>query len=303
MNQTVFNFQSTYSSNFKYGNANGYSTPADICLNRTLAAECDTTEFAGLEIFEPELLPCCFVALILGLTLAKEVYRLKRPNYLMYAITFAMTGVMMTDAGWNDCILVNLWPNDHFAHLFWGVLDVGLTSSIGLAFLFDALLDAKILKNKRSTYVAYGIGVCLIFYAYVFCYVHKVAIGLVLLYMGIVGIGCGSWVIIQTILTILHEDWKSFWYLILAGLSGGFGFFSLVDFKLSLYLCEHFSCHVNTQFIWFLVTDISIYFIYLYYKTRTEFLMKYEQKPENVLVRPPCMEMVEQPIQERLISH
>lgn len=300
MNQTTLNFDGYYDKYHSSKLYGGFNTPADVCLNRTLDKECDTINVGGLEIFAPELLPCCLGALILGLTLAKKVYERKDRNYLMYTITFAMTGVMMTDAGWNDCILVNLWPKNTFAHIFWAVIDVGLTSSIGLAFLFDALLDAKIIKNKASTYYSYFIGMGLIFTAWTYCMVHKMMIGFLILYMGIVGIGCGSWVIIQMILTIWTQDWKSFKYLVYAGVSGGFGFFSIMDTKLYLYLCEHFSCHFNTQFIWFLVTDIAIYYIYLYYITRASFLKSQEQQKEVIPSQAASMEMVNSNRQDRI---
>ena len=139
-------------------------TPADICTNSTLEQECNTITVNGLKIQSPALLPTCVGALIIGLYCGYKTYQMKTRGRLMYAITFAMTGVMMTFAGIYDCILPH-WGNPHNnIHNFFGIVDVGLTSSIGLAFFFDALIDAGIIKDTNpNTLRAYALGMCLIF--------------------------------------------------------------------------------------------------------------------------------------------
>jgi hypothetical protein len=59
---------------------------------------------------------------------------------------------MMPDAGLTDTILaVHGSPGD-WIHVFFGVLDVGLTSSIGLSFTFNALVDWRIInENSLAT--------------------------------------------------------------------------------------------------------------------------------------------------------
>jgi len=50
----------------------------------------------------------------------------------------------MTDAGYNDSVITY---SKTYAHLFFAIVDVGLTSSIGAAFLFDGLVDLGVLKD------------------------------------------------------------------------------------------------------------------------------------------------------------
>lgn len=58
----------------------------------------------------------------------------------------------MPDAGFNDCILAEHGNQKDFIHLFFGVLDVGLTSCIGLSFTFNALVDWRIIdEESRKT--------------------------------------------------------------------------------------------------------------------------------------------------------
>jgi hypothetical protein len=106
--------------------------------------------------------------------------------------------------------------------------------------------------------------------------------GFMVMYMGVVLLGCGSWVFVQLAIVIIDKDWKSFRYLLYCSFAGGFGFFSLLDYKLQVYLCENLSCWFGTEFIWFLVTDISIYWIYKFYVTRNEkhLLANCEEKNE-----------------------
>ena len=181
---------------------------------------------------------------------------------------------MMTDALIVHCFVRGLagGSTDNWASLIFELIDVGLTSSIGLAFLFDAIIDTGLIKDTNPlTFVAYGLGVLVIFYEWFRTLTGKFPNGSEILYMGIIAVGCGSWVLIQFFLIIWHENWKGFKYLFLAALSGGIGFFPLIDSKAQNYLCESFGCHWNAQTLWFIMTDVAIYFIYRYYNTRASY--------------------------------
>lgn len=249
-----------------------FGSPASICTNQTLINTCDTLKIGDYVIMSPELLPCCLMALILGFTFAHKILKTKSKNSVFHAMTFAMIGVMMTDAGWNDCLLPNLFVGNKFIHNYYEIIDVGLTSTIGFAFLINGLLDAGTLKqNSPVTWAIFGVGTLGIFVAWTFTTVKASVIGVLVLYMGIVGVGCGTWTVIQLKLVIEEKDWTSLKWLIFAGLHGGFGFYSILSVRLRTWLCENVSCHVATNFIWFIVTDTAMYFIYRYYKSRAKF--------------------------------
>lgn len=257
-------------------------TNSTICHNASLIRKCDVIHVGGLQINGPSLLPCCLGALIIGLTLAKKAKGMQTKNSIPYAITFAMVGFMMTDAGWYDCILPNIWKDDKLIHDFYGIIDVGLTSSIGYAFLILGLLDVGILCEKsRWSWGIWGAGTAAIFYGWIQTFAGNWKAGFLVLYMGVVAIGCGSWTVIQLVLVLGHRDWKSLKWLLFAGAHGGFGFFSLLSSRINSWLCNHFGCHFASSFVWFLVTDTAIYFIYRFYVSRIDFEKKAKLKEER----------------------
>lgn len=248
-----------------------FESPASICTNSTLVTACDTLTIGGYTIMEPELLPCCLMALIIGLTLAHKTLKIKAPNSLFYAITFATIGVMMTDAGWNDCLLPNLFPNNKFVHFYYAIIDVGLTSTIGFMFMIDGLLDAGVLKPKSPvTWSILATGAIAIFVGWYFALVSSSTLGFFIMYMVVVAIGCGTWVFVQLYLVIRDRDWSSLKWFFLAGSNGGLGFYTLMSSRAQRWLCETYGCHWGTNFIWFLMTDTAMYFIYRYYKARVK---------------------------------
>jgi hypothetical protein len=248
---------------------NGFGTSSAICTNSTLAQLCNEILIGDWSIQSPELVPCCLGALYLGITLSKKIWNMKTLSSKMYGTTFLMIGIMMTCASMFDCILINnLSPKSFFLNFF-GVADVGLTSSIGFAFLIDGLIDCGILDptKKRTYYIFYG-GVAAIFYGWILCFEGKWDAAWMWLYLGVVAIGCGSWVIIQIALMYFSHDTRGWLNLLGASLAGGIGFFNLMETKWQVWECEHLSCYWGDDFTWFIVTDIAMYFIYQYYVKR-----------------------------------
>jgi hypothetical protein len=56
----------------------------------------------------------------------------------------------MSDAGWYDCIFSVHGDKTDLWHLFFGVVDVGLTSSIGLTFGFIGMVDIGWLDDNST---------------------------------------------------------------------------------------------------------------------------------------------------------
>jgi hypothetical protein len=246
-------------------------TPHDICINRTLVQDCDTYTIGDWTIQSPELIPCCLGALIIGLTLSKKVRTMNTRSHIFYAATFALVGIMMTIAGLNDSLMAHVGNPDGHLRLFLMIADVQLTSFIGYMFFLDAMLDAGILnENKPYVYLYAVLGFFGILHGWIQCFFHGWKMGFLIMYMIVVLFGCGSWVIVQMVIVIVNKDWKSLKYLFYCAFAGGFGFFSLLNMKLTVFLCEKMGCYITTEFIWFLVTDIAIYYIYKYYVARNE---------------------------------
>lgn len=135
--------------------------------------------------------------------------------------------------------------------------------------MIDAFVDAGLFNPKKNTvyYVLFG-GIGLIFYGWWESFMNDIDAGMIILYLGVVAIGCGTWVIIQIALLIFSKNYRGVQYLLLGSFAGGFGLLSIMEGKWMIWLCEHLSCYFGTDFIWFIVTDIAIYFIYKYYVAR-----------------------------------
>jgi len=271
-NSTYSNYSSDYFGYNSQGSHRHHGTPSDICSNTTLISECDTWNIHGYVIQSPALLPTCLGALIIGMTLAYKVRQMKTRNYLFYATIFAMVGTMMTFAGITDCLIPHILPKNIAIHYFFGIVDVGLTSSIGYAFLIAGLLDCGVLsQDSPITWALLGSGMTAIFYGWWLSFTGAWKAGFFILYMVVIAIGCGAWVIIQFTLIILDKDWKSLKWLLFAGAHGGFGLYSIMSQKIITWICRHVGCHWAINFIWFVVTDTAIYFIYRYYQSRVRF--------------------------------
>jgi uncharacterized membrane protein len=238
-----------------------------MCLNSTLFAICDTIVVNGYPIEQPELLPFCLIALILGLTLSKKAFEAKHHGYTMYSIVFAMTGIMMTFAGINDSILGD--QTFGLTHLLAMIVDVSLTSSIALGFFFCGLIDIGWIKDKFSTILVYFIGIFILFCIWTVSLIEMIEgkasqEDFNLIYNTTVGAGCGGWVLIQLIKIFGQSNYKGFEYFVLAGLSGGLPFVVLFNNDFTYWLCMTAGC-ISPMIFWFAGTDFAIYYIYKYY--------------------------------------
>mmetsp|Transcript_8754 Transcript_8754/g.9477 ORF Transcript_8754/g.9477 Transcript_8754/m.9477 type:complete len:283 (+) Transcript_8754:49-897(+) len=255
------------------------SFDSDNCDSASAIAECNKIVVHGLTITAPGNLPCCLAALIVGIYAGVKIYKNKAQTNVMYAITFVMVGIMMLDAGFNDCILASFpWTKEH---LFFLIFDVSFTSSIGIAFLFDALIDAHIIKQSACSVISFVLCVASLFVAWTYAILHqKGGKAFEWLYFGCVGIGCGSWVVVQILLVIHRRSLKGTGWLLLGALVGGFGFLAVKEAKINMFLCKLLDCYLAGDFVWFLATPIAIYFIYRYVlevqpKTQAQFVNQY----------------------------
>jgi len=181
----------------------------------------------------------------------------------------------MTVAGVTHCVLGvgpasggNVGPQSFISTVF-AFWDVWFTSSIGLLFFFDALVDTGLIKDTNPcTFAVFGAGMAGIWYGWYLCIFKGWTMGFWYMYIGCVGLGCGSWVFIQFFLIIWQANWKGLKYLLLAGFSGAVGFYPIAEPGVEVWMCKLFGCHGNILLVWFAVTDLCIYLIYQYFQTR-----------------------------------
>ncbi len=238
-----------------------------------------TNEFRGeqLCIQNPTLLPTCLLALFIGLFCSKRIGRLpgKFPSRWYYQLTFFLFGVMMTSAGILHCFLGDrqrlsnvLQTTEDNSMQFWqllvSIIDVGLTTNIAITFLFCGLCDIRVLNPKSSgtrwllfityfsVFLCWTLGILnqwnWVFYA---------------LYMGAVAVSCFIYLLTQLCIKSTRRALPS---LFVGGLYGAIGLLA-TSFGAE-HICESegpfWSQYIGPEFLWFLFSDISMAFIFIY---------------------------------------
>jgi len=129
-----------------------------------------------------------------------------------------------------------------------------------------ALVDLGWLRDGWCTLLIFLTGIITFFSLWIYVIVTSGEGELFeLLYLGSVGIGCGSWLALQLVNILVNHNLKGVQYFVLAGISGGIPLAILFDNNVSIWLCEEINCHFSPEFLWFVATDIAIYCIYKYY--------------------------------------
>lgn len=241
------------------------SKPAQWCFD-----DYDGTKFC---ITNPTLIPLCLLALAIGLYSSKRISKLpgQFPSRWFYQLAFFLYGIMMTSAGILHCFLTNKKAfsntNDgsyQFLQLLVTVIDVGLTSNIAITFLFCGLCDIKFF-DPQSLCTRW-----LLFFTYFVIFLLW-TVGLLnhwswifhVLYLGIVGISCLIFLITQL---FLKPNRRAITALIVGGIYGALGLLA------TSYGAEHicksegpfWSQYIGPEFIWFLFSDISMAFMFVY---------------------------------------
>lgn len=245
------------------------SSPAKWCFKNYKG-----TKFC---IENPTLIPTCILALTIGLYCSKRISKLpgKFPSRWFYQLAFFLYGIMMTSAGVLHCFLDNQKKltdiinntedgSNQFIYLLVAVIDVGLTSNIAITILFCGLCDVKFFNPK-------SIGIrWLLFFLYLISFTLW-TLGLLnnwhwvfnILYLGIVSISCFIYLITQL---CIKSNRRALSTLIAAGIYGGLGL--LAASVGAQHICKSegpfWSQYIGPEFIWFLFSDISMAFVFVY---------------------------------------
>jgi hypothetical protein len=214
----------------------------------------------------PTLLPACILALLIGLFCSKRISKLpgKFPSRWFYHSAFFLYGIMMTSAGILHCFIGDQQTTESAFGLIVAVIDVGLTTSIAITFLFCGLCDIKFL-NPQSI-----ITNCLLFILYLTVFVLW-TLGIQynwnwvyhVLYEGVIVVCCFIYLITQLCIKSKRSSLPA---LIVGGIYGAIGLLA------KTYGAEHicksegpfWSQYIGPEFIWFLFSDISMAFVFVY---------------------------------------
>jgi len=197
-------------------------------------------------------------------------------GHIVYSITFFMFGIMMSDAAFADTILPLNENTDSWSYWICMMVDLTLTSSVGLSFFWNGLVDVGILnEDNSSTLAAMLLSYIGIFLGWVYVSYYQLWLtGFPYLYIDLIAVSCGTYLLTETIHVIRTKDTAGLGWVALAGLSGLVGLASIAVPSLDVWCCHTFGCFYSGNFWWFLLTDVAMYSMWRYYAARIEIRRK-----------------------------
>jgi len=241
----------------------------DVCNESLMNATCDSLSIDGFVIESPELFPLCAIAALIGFSASYNIAKLQNAKgKLLYSLTFALFGIMMSEAFVNDSILSVHGNPDDLLHLIFGVIDGGLTSAVALTFAFDAFADIGWLQESGATFAVLGVLYAALFAGWVYTYINSVILGFLILYVYEIALCCGIYCVIELVLLVRSGSLRGIVWVVVAGIAGAVGLYAIVSSTFGYWLCTTFGCHFGSVFMWFFLTDVAMYCCYKYYMSR-----------------------------------
>eukprot|EP00761_Pharyngomonas_kirbyi_P009331 gb/GECH01009347.1/.p1 GENE.gb/GECH01009347.1/~~gb/GECH01009347.1/.p1 ORF type:complete len:301 (+),score=57.59 gb/GECH01009347.1/:1-903(+) len=217
---------------------------------------------------EPSLFPTCILALIIGVFTSSQIReKLEFNAKWMYSTTFFMFGCMMSTAAFVHCFSHFL---DAVLQFILGIMDVGLTSCIAAGFFWCGLADVGLIDPRKifSKFVFFG-SFILIFSGWYYTLTTQWSNGFLVMYIGVVMVGCGTYLLTQLKYIISHFSMGTIEYLSLGGLAGIIGMFAMLRSQdICQLLGEKWGTLIGGDFWWFFMSDVAMYFLYRYVMVR-----------------------------------
>eukprot|EP01105_Mastigella_eilhardi_P002389 TRINITY_DN1293_c0_g1_i3.p1 TRINITY_DN1293_c0_g1~~TRINITY_DN1293_c0_g1_i3.p1 ORF type:complete len:257 (+),score=59.92 TRINITY_DN1293_c0_g1_i3:412-1182(+) len=194
-----------------------------------------------------------------------------------------------------------LYESDWF-HSVIGEIDLSLTSSIATSFFWSALSDAGFIdarKNKKWLWAMLASYV-LLFLAWYIMYFSPWKVDptmtFKILYMGVVGVTCGTYVIVEIVLMIVKSQPRGRRIcLLLAGLTGGFGFVAIEIPSVNEWLCHSLGPLFAGNFWWFLFSDVAMFLLFCFFMCLTKNTVSQQTLPTSTHTATAPVAVVVQP--------
>ncbi|CAF1135393.1 unnamed protein product [Rotaria sp. Silwood1] len=248
------------------GNSSCPSSPVKWCF--------DEYKFC---IQNPTLIPTCILALLIGLYCSKKISKLpgKFSTRWLYQLIFFLYGMMMTSAGILHCFLSDPQKLSHilrnndidsslFIQLLFAIIDAGLTTNIAVTFLFCGLCDIKFLNPKSNcTCFLLISSYFIVFILWTLGILNQWSWTFLVLYLGVISVCCFIYLLTQL---CIKPNCHALSALICGGIYGAIGLYAATYG--AEYICKSegpfWSQYFGPGFLWFLLSDISMAFIFLY---------------------------------------
>jgi hypothetical protein len=233
-----------------------------FCRSAVGCENCGTpslSTFLGHQVCNLPLLPTWIGAVAVGIFCGLRILSLGPGvvGSLSYGISFLTYAVMMT-SGFvtHSLFLVECKAADPtLPYYVVSIIDGSLSTCIAVSFFFNALVDARVLKERTAFTTAIMAG------SYVAVFVLYLLNFSVfdLYFVGII-VCCGSYVVVQLFL-LLSSGCKGVSRLLLAAVAGGIGLPAL-----TIFACD--SCHLlgngAPETMWYALADVSMFSMFLF---------------------------------------
>lgn len=193
------------------------------------------------------------MAAMIGIKGYKLLSATKAKSYHTYSRAFAMYAVMMTCSGFVHTIVpisTNAWFNFVVTYL-----DMVLTSSIAFHFGLAALSDIGVDENGKVSKALLFVGEQLIFGLwFYFGWLRPTTNAFWYLYVGVIVVCCGFWVLTQLVLMIRNKMAGFTWFA-LAAFAGGAGLWAELNQSL---FCRLFGPNFGASFWWDALSNMAM---------------------------------------------
>ncbi len=105
--------------------------------------------------------------------------------------------------------------------------------------------------------------------------------GFFYLYVGVIALSGGFYILVETVHVMRSGDYQGLrtpthklhtlillGWVALGGVSGFVGLSAVAFPSIDLWMCRTFGCHFAGDFLWFVLTDVSMFSLYKYYMAR-----------------------------------
>jgi len=251
--------------------SNPFQNVTDICVNSYMGP-CDSAVIFGLKMQGPEVIPCCMLAAYIGISSFIKIR--KYPNVIgwnSYSWTFLMFGIMMSSAGLVDSVLAYVGNPNDWLHWILMEIDLGLTSSIGVSFFFDGLVDTGLInEDSKATKVSMMVTYASMFIGWGVVFHYQWWNGFIYMYIMLIFFTCGFYVIMEFVHIIRQRLFNGLGWVALGAFSGGLGLAAIAYPPWDMWLCHNFGCHLAGNFVWFALSDVSMYSLFRFYMSRVD---------------------------------
>eukprot|EP01122_Echinamoeba_exundans_P001584 TRINITY_DN11606_c1_g1_i1.p1 TRINITY_DN11606_c1_g1~~TRINITY_DN11606_c1_g1_i1.p1 ORF type:complete len:326 (+),score=66.74 TRINITY_DN11606_c1_g1_i1:23-979(+) len=241
------------------------------------------TNIDGFLLYNWSVIPACLWAVAIGFIGARYIRNLTpgvRGSW-SYKVTFLMYGVMM----WHSMLVhtVTTSINNPTFTLLVAIIDLGLTSSIAVSFFWNGLVDLRLIDDRSPcSHAPMFLSYVLMIGAWTYALVHKINNAFNYLYLGVILVACGSYLVFQVITMFRNKKFSRFF--LSAGIFGAAGIWSM---KNNAVLCARLGPALNGSFWWDIFSDLAmIAILYFYFDTRVP--VEEDPAPQSCCSRGQC---------------